>query len=129
MEIRPGIKRTQKFIVKEEHTAFHIGSGSLRVLSTPTMIAFIENTALNLLDEYLETGFSSVGTRVDVRHLAPSKMGSQIRVQVEVTEVSGDKITLTVAAWDGETPVGAGTHQRYIIQVERFLQRLEPTER
>ena len=129
MEIKPGLKKTQNFIVEEEHTAFHIGSGSLRVLSTPMMIAFIENTALNLLDEYLEPGFSSVGMRVDVQHLAPSKMGNQIRVQAEVTKVSGDKITLKVAAWDGETQVGAGTHQRYIIQVERFLQRLELTER
>ncbi len=128
MELKPGLTRNQTFVVEEKHTAPHIGSGSVQVLSTPTMIAFMENTSLHLMDEFLESRYTSVGTRVDVRHLAPSKLGSQIRIQVEVLEVSGDKVSLRVEAWDGETLVGAGNHERHVIEVERFLKRLESTQ-
>lgn len=125
MEITPGMTRTQTFTVEARHTASHIGSGDLQVLSTPTMIAFMESTALHLIAEYLEPGFSSVGMRVDVRHLAPTALGQQVRVTATVQSVDGAKIAFLVEAREGEKLVGTGTHRRAVIQVERFLQNLQ----
>lgn len=125
MEITPGITRTQNFTVEARHTASHIGSGDLQVLSTPTMIAFMESTALHLIAEYLEPGYSSVGIHVDVRHLAPTALGKQVRVTATVQSVDGRKIEFQVDAWEGEKRIGTGTHRRAIIQVERFLLNLK----
>lgn len=125
MQIEAGQKRIQEFIVGDEHTASHLGSGSVQVLATPIMIAFIENTALKLLDQSLEEGYSSVGTRVDIRHLAPSPLGSQVRVEVVVDRVDGKKVSLLAEVWDGNTLVGSGTHERYVIEVSRFMERIK----
>lgn len=122
--IKPGNTLEQTITVKEEHTAAHVGSGSLRVLATPWMIAFMEKNARIMLDEYLPEGYSTVGTLVNVRHLAPSAVGSAVRVTAEVKSVEGSKVTLEVAAWDGEEQIGSGTHERFVIDVERFLKRV-----
>lgn len=128
MKIGPGQSFTQDFVVEDRHTAAHIGSGSVQVLATPMMIAFIENTALKLLDQSLDQGFSSVGTRVDIRHLAPSLLGSRVHVQVVVDQVEGQKVTLKVEVWDASILVGSGTHERFVIDVERFQNRLKKTD-
>lgn len=125
MQIETGQKLSQEFSVEEQHTAFHLGSGTVQVLATPMMIAFIENTALKLLDQSLPDGYTSVGTRVDVRHLAPSPLGSEVRVEVLVSQVEDLKVTLQVQVWDGQRLVGDGTHERFVIEVARFLDRVE----
>ena len=81
--ITPGISLELEFEVLPEHSAAHIGSGTVQVLSTPSMIAFMEITALKLLDAQLPEGSSSVGSHVDVRHLAPSLVGCTVRVRAE----------------------------------------------
>lgn len=124
MLITPGMTMTTTYTVEEKHTAYHIGSGSVRVLGTPVMIAFMEINAMELLQEHLDKAHSTVGTRVDIRHLAPSKIGAQIRVTAEVTEVDGPKVTLKVDAHDGKTLIGTGQHWRYIIDIEEFSQLL-----
>ncbi len=88
------------------------------------MIAYIEVSARTLLDNYLPEGFSSVGTRVDIRHLAPTKQGKIVRTQVEVIALKNNKITLNVAAWDGDTKIGTGTHDRYLIEIAKFLENI-----
>ena len=124
MTIQPGLKQSKKFVVKEEHTASHIGSGSVRVLGTPIMIAYMEINAMEMLQEHLDETHTTVGTRVDVRHLAPSPQGAEILADAEVIEVSGPKITLTVNAWYGKTLIGTGSHWRYIIDVAAFKESL-----
>ena len=128
MEISHTIKNGQifkkEFLVETEHTAAHIGSGSVKVLATPMMIAFMEITSRTLLDKHLPVGFSSVGTRVDVRHLAPTALGKAVRIQVEVEAIEGKKITLQVSALEGEKKVGVGTHEGYLIGVAKFLEKL-----
>ncbi len=114
--------------MQEQHTAYHLGSGSVQVLATPMMIAFMENTSLNLLDRYLEEGESSVGMHVDVRHLAPSGLGANIEVKVSITAVDGRKVTLEVQAWDGEILVGTGIHTRYVINVEDFQNQVKKAD-
>ena len=122
--LKPGLKFEEDFVVEEKHTASHVGSGSVRVLATPWMIAFMEITSRILLDDHLPEGYSSVGTHLDIRHLAPSPLGSTIHVDVEITTVDGNKVSLNVSAKDSEDTIGSGTHERYIIDVDRFLKRI-----
>lgn len=123
--VQAGLSKEATYVVLEEHTAIHIGSGSLRVLATPWMIAFMERTARDLLSEHLPQGYSSVGVRVDVRHLAPSAVGSTVTVQAVVQSVDGAKVNLRIEARDQVEPIGAGEHQRVVIDEERFLRRVQ----
>jgi len=122
--IQPGIAREESFPVEEEHTAIHVGSGSLRVLATPWMIAFMERNARRLLGERLPAGYSSVGSHVDVGHLAPTPVGGRVRVRAEVLAVDGWKVEFLIQAWDEQELIGEGRHQREVIEEERFLRRV-----
>lgn len=123
--IEVGMRSEQTFLVEERFTAGHVGSGSLRVLATPSMIGFMERVATGLMQPHLPQGASSVGVHVDVRHLAATPVGGQVRVTAEVTVVDGRRVDFKVEAWDDTEMIGQGTHQRYVIDVERFLKRLE----
>jgi predicted thioesterase len=122
-----GLGREEIFRVTEEHTAKHMGSGAVQVLATPWMILYIEKTALNLLAEHLPKGYSSVGTLVNVRHLAPSAVESEVRACVKIMALDGFSVVLDVEVWDREVLVGKGTHERYVIDIERFLERVQDT--
>ncbi|KAA3646665.1 MAG: thioesterase [Chloroflexi bacterium] len=122
--IKPGLKSEQNFTVLEEHSAAHIGSGTVSVLSTPSMIGFMEITARSMLDEVLPDTHSTVGVRVDVRHLAASPIGSEVKTCAEVLNVHGNRVTLSIEAWYGDTQIGAGQHDRFIIEKERFMRRV-----
>ena len=122
--IRPGMSKEETFLVEEEHTAIHVGSGSLRVLASPWMIAYMERVARKFLSEYLPEGLSSVGVRVDVQHLAPSTVGSRVNARVEVLTIEGNRVNFSVEAWDGEEKIGSGQHQRVVIDEARFLRRV-----
>ncbi|TAK13069.1 MAG: thioesterase [Anaerolineae bacterium] len=119
----PGLKKTLTFEVGEERTAAHLGSGAVKVLATPSMILFMEIAARTLLDEHLPEGYSSVGTRVDVRHLAAAPLGAQVSARAAVERVDGNRVQLAVECRYGEVLIGQGQHERFIIDVERFLKR------
>lgn len=121
--LSPGLRRDDLYTVEPAHTAEHLGSGDLRVLATPSLILFMEMTARKLLAEYLPAGYSSVGARVDVRHLAPSPIGARIRVAAEIIEVKDNKIAFSVKAWQDDLVVGSGYHVRVVIEEARFLAR------
>lgn len=122
--IKPGMSKEEIFLVKEEHSAIHVGSGSVRVLATPWMIGFMERVCQRLLAEHLPQGYSSVGVRVDVQHLAPSPVGSLVKVRGEVLSLDGSKVNFQVEAWDGEEKIGEGQHWRVVIDEARFLRRV-----
>jgi fluoroacetyl-CoA thioesterase len=122
--IKPGMTKEETFLVKEEHSARHVGSGSLRVLATPWMIGFVERVCQKLLAEHLPQGFTSVGVRVDVQHLAPTPVGSLVRVRGEVSSLDGNKVNFQVEAWDEQEKIGTGQHQRVVIDEARFLRRV-----
>lgn len=132
MEIKHKLEENQTlekyFRVEANHTADHIGSGSVKVLSTPMMIAYMEITSLELLNTHLPDGFSSVGAQVNISHLAPSPLGSKIRVKAGITNIQGRKVTLNVEAWEGNTQIGSGTHVRYLIDSERFMKKLDQSQ-
>lgn len=122
--IHQGMAREETFTVEEEHAALHVGSGGSRVLATPWMIAFMERVAYRFLVEHLAEGESSVGVLVNVRHLAPTPIGSTVRVRVEVEQIENTKVAFNVAAWDQVEKVGEGSHRRVVIDEERFLRRV-----
>lgn len=123
--IQPGAKNEQRFTVTEENLASQVGSGLARVLATPWMIAFMEGTAHRLLTCCLPEGYSSVGTLVNVRHLAPTPVGSEVRVVAEVLSVEEYRVYFSVRAWDELDLIGEGEHERAVIEEARFLRRIE----
>ncbi len=123
--IHPGMTREDSFPVVMENSAIHIGSGSSRVLATPWMIAFMERVSHRLLMCCLPEGSSSVGTHVDVRHLAPTPVGATITVRAEVLGVEGNRVNFAIEAWDQLEKIGEGKHERVVIDEARFLRRVE----
>ena len=121
---KPGMTHEQTFLVKEEYLAGHIGTGSARVLATPWLIALMEITSHRLLAAHLPEGSSSVGTEVNMRHLAPTPPGKTVRVRAEVLSVEKNIVAFQVDAWDDLEQIGACQHKRLIIDVARFLKRV-----
>jgi fluoroacetyl-CoA thioesterase len=120
-----GMKDEQTFIVQEDETAGHVGSGSLRVLATPSLIGYMERLARKFMDEKLPEGMTSVGVRVDVSHLAATPVGGKVRVRCEIVGLEGRRVDFSVDAWDELEKIGEGRHQRFVIDVDRFMKRLE----
>ena len=110
-------------VVTPELTAEAVGSGGLTVFGTPFLAALMENAAFTYLQERLPEGKSSVGTRLDIAHNAPTPVGMKVTARAEVTEISpnGKMVEFKVSAWDEAGPIGEGTHQRAVIDLERFL--------
>jgi predicted thioesterase len=123
--IHPGMAREDSFPITMENSAIHIGSGSSRVLATPWMIAFMERVSHRLLTCCLPDGFSSVGTHLDVRHLAPTPVGATIKVRVEVLSLDENRVQFTIEVWDELEKIGEGKHERVIIDEARFLRRVD----
>jgi fluoroacetyl-CoA thioesterase len=96
------------------------------VLATPVMIMMMENAALNAIKAYLDAGESAVGTRVNVVHLAPTPEGRSVTAHAEVTGVNERRIEFRIEALDGTEEIGTGTHERIIIDLAKFAQRLKP---
>ena len=122
--IKPGMIREETFLVEEQHTAYHIGSGDEKVLGTPWMISFMERVSNRLIAEHLPDGQMSVGVHVDVKHLAATPMKAQIRVRAEVLEVIKNRVRLAIEAWDDEDKIGSGTHLRAVVEKDRFMARV-----
>ena len=125
MSITVGTKGRAETVVTRENTAAAVGSGLVPVFGTPFMIALMENAAVDALAPYMEAGQGSVGTHLDVSHDAATPIGLKVWAEAEVTAVDGRRITFRVAAWDGAGPIGSGTHERWLIQPDRFLARAE----
>ena len=121
----PGMTHTESFVVEERQLAPHVGSGALRVLATPWLIALMEGVSHRLLARGLPEGYSSVGIHVDMRHLAPTPLGDTVRVETEVLSVDGWTVAFAVRAWDSKELIGECKHERFVIDVARFLKRVE----
>lgn len=119
--IQTGITCKKKITVTPEMTAAAMGSGALEVLATPSMIALMEGTAQEAVQSLLEGGQGTVGTRIDVRHLAATPVGMEVTCTAEVTEVDRRRIVFTVKAQDEKELIGEGTHERFVIDNEKFF--------
>ncbi|HEY7944632.1 MAG TPA: thioesterase family protein [Casimicrobiaceae bacterium] len=120
-----GAKGTFSLVVTADHLANRFKDATLPpVLATPVMIMMMENAALNAIKPYLGAGESAVGTRVDVRHLAATPAGRTVTADAEVTRVAGRQIAFRIEAADGIERIGIGTHERMVIELARFIARL-----
>ncbi len=123
--LTPGIKGTDELKVRVEHTAPSIGSGKVPVLATPVMINLIEAAALDAAERYLPAGHQSLGTHLDIRHIAATPIGMNVRATAEVTAVDGRNISFRVEVHDEKELIGGGTHQRVVVNVARFDERVK----
>ncbi|HXJ09514.1 MAG TPA: thioesterase family protein [Burkholderiales bacterium] len=125
MDIHPGMTGTSELVVGEEHTAPSIGSGKVRVLATPVMINLIEAAALAAIEHLLPAGYQSLGTHLDVRHLAATPVGMKVRATARVTKVDGRAVSFEVSAHDEKDLIGDGLHERVVVNVAKFDQRVQ----
>ena len=125
MSIEVGIKGRAETVVVQENTAAAVGSGLVPVFATPYMIALMENAAVNALIPYMEENQGSVGTHLDVSHDAATPIGMKVWAEAELTAVDGKALTFAVTAYDEAGVIGKGTHNRFIIAVDRFLAKAE----
>ena len=124
MEITVGMKAQVSTLVEREDTALEVGSGSLLVYATPCMVALMEGAACEAIVEALPEGKTSVGTALQINHLAGTPVGLEVYAEAEVTEVDGNTITFRVAAFDETGKIGEGTHKRAIVTSQRFLEKV-----
>ncbi|MBL6616227.1 MAG: thioesterase family protein [Reyranella sp.] len=124
-QIPLGAKGTAALRVRPEHLANRFKDAMLPpTFATPMMILVMENAALNAIKPYLDAGESAVGTAVDVKHLAATPLGHDVRATAEVVGVEGKRIAFKVSASDNKEEIGSGTHQRIVIDLRSFNERL-----
>ena len=125
MSIEIGMKGRAETLVAPDNTAQAAGSGLLPVFATPWMAALMENAAVQAVQGALSPEEGTVGTRLDVTHDAATPVGMKVWAEAEVTAVEGRKLTFSVSAFDEAGKIGGGTHQRFVIQPEKFLTRAQ----
>lgn len=126
MPIEVGLIHEITITVQESDTARAGGGESLpRVFSTPRMIAMLERTSHQGILPFLPEGKTSVGSVVNVRHLAATPVGMEVRFRAELLEVDGRRLRFKVQAWDAIDKIAEGEHERFIIDIARFEERLQ----
>ena len=120
-----GIKFSIERKVTEHMTARVMGSGTLDVFATPSMIALIEETAWRSVAPPLESGMATVGTLLNVAHVAPTPVGMTVKCETELTEVDGRRLVFSVKVSDECGEIGRGTHERFIINEEKFQKKAD----
>ncbi len=121
--LTPGLTGEMSVTVTEDLTATALGSGSVQVYSTPALVALLEAAAIEALAGHLPDGMTTVGVRVDVRHLAATPVGQTVTARATLREVDGRRLVFDVAAQDPVEPVAEGTHERFIVDRARFESR------
>ena len=123
--LKPGLLGGAELLVGEEHTAPSIGSGKVRVLATPVMINLFEAAALDAVERLLPPGHQSLGTVLNVRHIAATPVGMRVSARAEVLGVDGRTIRFRVEAHDEKELIGDGSHERVVVNVAKFDQRVQ----
>lgn len=111
-------------VVVHENTAAAVGAGGVEVFGTPLMIALMENAAWRAVVDGLDEGQVTVGTVVNIRHLGATPLGQQVRATAELTEIDGRRLVFKVEAYDERQKIGDGIHERFIVDLQRFLSRI-----
>jgi predicted thioesterase len=123
--LRVGLRGSAELVVGEEHTAPRVGSGHVHVLATPVMINLIEAAALDAIERLLPPGHQSLGTVLQVRHIAATPVGMRVTATAEVVAVDGRTVRFRVEARDERELIGDGTHERVVVNVAKFDQRVQ----
>ena len=123
--LEAGIRGEQKVEVVYENTATAVGSGVLEVFATPCMLALMEKTTCDSVIPYLEEGWGTVGTKVEISHVAATPIGMTVRCESELTLVDGRRLEFTVKAYDDAGLIGEGTHERFLVNNEKFQKKAD----
>lgn len=123
--MQTGLTHTSTLTVEEKHLACNVGSGDLRVLGTPVMMALMENAAMLAVKDELEEGQSTVGGHISSSHLKPTGLGHDITATAELIEADGRKLKFKVSAADENGVIGEGEHLRFIIDAEKFMKKVK----
>lgn len=118
-----GTKHEVKIKVTDEVTAAKMKSGSLAVLATPFMVALMEQAAAELCEKFTPDGISTVGTALNIKHLAPTPVESEVKAVAELLSFDGRKAEFKVEAYDEAGLIGEGTHERFTIKIDRFMEK------
>jgi predicted thioesterase len=124
-EIKPGLHATVEIVVGTRDTAAHVGSGKIGVLATPILVTLLESAALQAVEQFMVKGQQTVGTRLDISHTAATPVGMRVRARAELVKVEGRKLSFNLRAEDEVETIAQGVHERLIISVERFDQRMQ----
>jgi predicted thioesterase len=123
--LKPGLTGASEIVVGTRDTAPHVGSGKIKVLATPVLVSLMEEAALIAVEGLLPPGHQTVGTRLDITHVAATPVGLHVIARAELTKVEGRRLTFRIWADDERDRIGEGTHERIIVNVERFDARAQ----
>ena len=122
--LKEGLTYTSKVSVTLENCASAVGSGGLEVFATPSMVALMENAAMNTVASYLPEGATTVGAEISTTHIKPSALGTEIQATATLTAIEGRKLMFDIEARDTNGIIGKGTHVRFIVDIARFMSKL-----
>ncbi len=128
-ELKKGLSGRSALQVTDDKTAMAYGSGGIEVFATPAMVGLMENAAMKAVDPLLPEGYTTVGTRLDIRHMAATPIGLRVFAEAKLVEIKGNRLTFEVAAFDEVERVGEGLHERFIIETKPFLEKVEDKTR
>lgn len=123
--LKTGMSGEVKTVVSDKNTAITHGSGSIPVFATPAMIALMENAALSSVQPYLPEGSTTVGIKISSSHIAATPLGMEVTAKSELTEIDGKRLVFKVEAFDAKEKIGEGTHERFVINIEKFMKKNE----
>ena len=122
--LKEGLEYISTVTVSRENCASAMGSGNLDVFATPSMVALMENAAMNAVAPYQPEGSTTVGAEINTTHIKPSALGAEIKATATLTSVEGRKLLFDVEASDANGVIGKGTDERFIVDIERFMAKL-----
>lgn len=122
--IVPGITFEREYIVEEADTATVFGNDNVPVFASPRLLSWIEGTSIGAVKPFLPEGWETVGTSFEFKHMAATPVGMKVRVVVEITEVNGKLLTFQIKAYDEVDKICEGTHGRAIIDLQKFMSRV-----
>jgi predicted thioesterase len=124
MDLQPGATAEVELVVTPDRTADAMGNPGVRVLATPLLIGLLEQAAGAVIHPHLPPGASTVGTMVDMRHLAATPVGMKVRARATLRETDGRRCLFAVEAWDDKEKVAEGRHERFVVSnLAAFLER------
>ena len=124
-ELVPGLHAELEHTVTDADSASQWGSGLVPVFSTPALVGLMESAAVAALAGHLTPGQTTVGARIDVRHLAATPIGMRVRVRAELKAVEGRKLVFKIQAWDELELIGEADHERFVVDEARFIGRVQ----
>ena len=124
-ELHEGIMGSSETMVNESNTALIMGSGELEVFATPAMVALMEKAAAESVKPYIDGNSTTVGTMLQIEHVAATPSGVSVRCESELCHIDGRKLIFNVTAYDNAGIIGKGRHERFIVEKERFMKKAE----